>query len=129
MLFQIYLLQNGASSIPETYYVESESKELALNALVFQKHIDLTRYQTVLVVDISLHIIKDTTKENLIKPTIQNDFDKPLLDLVLDYDKQVFKSIIKIEGIKFSLFESLRHGLINFNSLKDIFKENNHGND
>ncbi len=97
MICKIVLLKNGSSSIPEVFYVESESKELALNALVIQNKINLNSYSMVLVIDMSLNIIKDVTKENRIKPIIQNDPNKNQLDLLLNYDKTYFKDTQKFD--------------------------------
>lgn len=117
MIFKIYLLKHGASSIPEEYYVDSESKELALNALVFQNKIDISSYSTIIVVDLSVHIIKDTLNLNIINPIIVNDPTKVLLDLVISYNETIFKNNITKQNLKFTIFDAFRHGLI---KLQDV---------
>lgn len=73
MLFQYILLKDGASSSPETFYVDSDTKENGLSALVNEKRIDVSKYKMVLGIDMTKQIIIDTEKTNSVSAVFDED--------------------------------------------------------
>ncbi len=88
MIFQITLLKHGASSTPEQHLIEALSKDLALNSLVLDHGIDISKYQSIYVCDLSKHIKKSTIQENHLNVEFSNHNE----DSVLSYDQAFFKS-------------------------------------
>lgn len=124
MLYQIHLVDLCQKHA--YHFVEADSKELALNALVFNKKLDLTIFSLILVCDLSESIIKDTLKENILNVVMTDNSNKDsteLNDIVLDYSKELFTNHIKISTLTFTLFDALRHEFLTINAIKELLNE------
>lgn len=114
-LFQI-VLSKGASYVPKIVYIESTSKEHALNAYYLNTMDNLKLYSTILVIDLEYQTMKDPYDNNSIEAEIESDFNSPNLDKVLSYNIETvelptwvqenlvyFKSCTIIQDIKFKI--------------------------
>lgn len=118
MIFQIHLIDHCQKHC--YHFVEAVNKEHALNALVFQKGINLLNFNLVLVIDLSKQILKaDPEITNILNVKIGESGDS--LDHLLDYNPFIFKDILKISNLKFTRYDCYRHGFL---KLKDLLKPN-----
>lgn len=103
MFVRIILLKNGASSPLETYFIESESQETAVNCLVRQHKINLTNYSTVLVTDLTSQTLKDHHNKNDLNCVIGKTDEN--CDLLLSYNKEEFLKTINYKNLTINLFD------------------------